>query len=146
MGTGNGVRIFNKVTQQFSRFHDGNLNDSAYVVCSKIFQDKQGLIWFGRWGLGLVQYNPKDNSFKHFLSDVKDTSSIGSNFVNSILEDRSGSFWVAGNGGINRLNRETGRFNHYLAGHYITYLYEDSGGALWAGTDKGLFRVQSKGR
>ena len=146
VGTGNGVRIFNKVTQQFSRFHDdGNLNDSAYVVAaSKIFQDKQGLIWFGRWGLGLVRYNPKDNSFKHFLTDAKDSSSIGSDYVNSILEDRSGVFWVAGNGGINRLNRETGRFNHYLAGHYITYLYEDSGGALWAGTDRGLFQYNQK--
>jgi len=144
-GTGNGVRIFNKVTQQFSRFHDdGNLNDSIFIVCGKIFQDKQGLIWFGRWGLGLVRYNPKDNSFKNFLSDTKDSSSIGSNFVNSILEDRSGSFWVAGNGGINRLNRETGRFNHYLAGHDISSLYEDSGGVLWAGTDIGLFQYSQK--
>ena len=145
VGTGNGVRIFNKVTQQFSRFHDdGNLNDSLSIVCGKIFQDNQGLIWFGRWGLGLVRYNPKDNSFKHFLTDAKDSSSIGSNFINSILEDRSGSFWVAGNGGINRLNRETGRFNHYLAGHYIASLYEDSGGALWAGTDIGLFQYSQK--
>ena len=145
VGTGNGVRIFNKVTQQFSRFHDdGNLNDSFTVVCGKIFQDKQGLIWFGRWGLGLVRYNPKDNSFKHFLSDAKDSSSIGSDLVNSILEDRSGSFWVAGHGGINRLNRETGRFKHYLTGHYIVYLYEDSGGALWAGTDRGLFQYSQK--
>ena len=145
VGTGNGVRIFNKVTQQFSRFHDdGNLNDSFTIACSKIFQDKQGFIWFGRWGLGLVRYNPKDNSFKHFLTDAKDSTSIGSNTISSILEDRSGSFWVAGNGGINRLNRETGRFNHYLTGHSIAYLYEDSGGALWAGTDIGLFQYSQK--
>jgi ligand-binding sensor domain-containing protein/class 3 adenylate cyclase len=145
VGTGNGVRIFNKVTQQFSRFHDdGNLNDSFSIVCGKIFQDKQGLIWFGRWGLGLVRYNPKDNSFKHFLTDAKDSFSIGSNDINSILEDRSGSFWVAGNGGINRLNRETGRFKHYVTEHGIYYLYEDSGGTLWAGTDIGLFQYSQK--
>ena len=145
LGTGSGIRIFNKVTQQFSRFHDnGNLNDSAQAGWSKIFQDKQGIIWFGRWGLGLVRYNPKDNSFKHFLSDAKDSSSILTDSVNSIVEDRSGSFWVAGQGGINRLNRETGRFNHYLAGTSIAYLYEDSGATLWAGTEKGLYRYNQK--
>jgi ligand-binding sensor domain-containing protein len=145
VGTGNGVRIFNKITQQFSRFHDdGNLNDSFTISCGKIFQDKQGLIWFGRWGLGLVRYNPKDNSFKHFLTDAKDSTSIGSDYVNSILEDRSGVFWIAGKGGINRLSRETGRFKHYLTARLILYLYEDSGGTLWAGTDRGLFRYSQK--
>ncbi|HET9824396.1 MAG TPA: histidine kinase, partial [Chitinophagaceae bacterium] len=92
----------------------------------------------------LVRYNPKDNSFKHFLSDAKDSSSIGSNYVNSILEDRSGVFWVAGRGGINRLNREMGQFSHYLPGTYVACLYEDSGGALWAGTDRGLFQYTRK--
>jgi anti-sigma regulatory factor (Ser/Thr protein kinase) len=92
----------------------------------------------------LVRYNPKDNSFQRFLSNPEDSTSIGSNLINSILEDRSGVFWVAGHGGIDRLNRETGRFNHYLAGTYIGYLYEDSGGTLWAGTDRGLYRYNQK--
>ena len=35
------------------------------------------MVW--QMGPGLVRYNPKDNSFKHFLSDAKDSSSIGSN-------------------------------------------------------------------
>jgi signal transduction histidine kinase/ligand-binding sensor domain-containing protein len=145
VGTGTGVRIFNKVTQQFSLFHDdGNLDDSAQVGRSKIYQDKQGLIWFGRYGPGLFRYNPKDNSSKAFLPDAKDSSSIGSGLVNSILEDRSGVFWVAAIGGINRLNRETGRFKHYVTGHETNYLYEDSGGTLWAGTDMGLFQYSQK--
>jgi ligand-binding sensor domain-containing protein len=145
VGTGGGVRIFNKVTQQFSRFHDdGNLKDTAQTGWSKIFQDKQGLIWFGRWGLGLVRYNPKDNSFKHFLSDVKDSSSIVTDLVSSVLEDRSGSVWVAGLGGISRLNKETGRFRNYVTGHWGLYLYEDSGGTLWAGTERGLYQYSRK--
>ena len=147
VGTGGGVRIFNKVTQQFSRLHDdGNLKDAAYEGWSRIFQDKQGLIWFARWGvgLGLVQYNPKDNSFKHFLNDTKDSSSIGIDLVGRILEDRSGSFWVGGFGQLNRLNRETGRFKHYITGHWVLDLYEDSGGTLWVGTDRGLFQYSQK--
>ena len=145
LGTGSGVRIFNKVTQQFSRFHnDRNLNDSAQFGWSKIFQDKRGLTWFGRWGLGLVRYNPKDNSFKGFLWHAKDSSSLLSGLINSIWEDKSGVFWVAGVGGINRLDRETERFKHYMTGRNIAYLYEDSAGILWAGTDRGLFQYSQK--
>ena len=142
VGTVNGVRILNTVTQQFSRYPDKeNLKDSAVGGnFENIFQDKQGLMWFGRWGLGLIRYNPKDHSFKHFLSDVKDSTSISSNTISDILEDRSGILWVGSEGGINRLDRETGRFKHYLEGSNIQCLYEDSKGSLWTGTDKGLFR------
>lgn len=145
VGTRNGIRVFNKITQQFSRFNDdGNLRDAKDSGFVKIIRDKQGMIWFTRWGLGLVAYNTKDNSFQHFLPDAKDSLSIASNLLNSVLEDRSGVLWVSGIGGINRLNRETGRFKHYMRETFITYLYEDSEGTLWAGTEKGLYRYNQK--
>ncbi len=143
VGTNKGVRILNTVTQQFSRIPNGlNLKDSADNWFVTIFQDKQGLMWFGRHGPGLISYNPKDSSFKYFYSDPEDSSSISTNYITTILEDRSGVLWVGGyeEGGINRLNRETGSFKRYLAGLGIFNLYEDSGGSLWVGTDKGLFR------
>jgi len=142
VGTWNGFRIFNKVTQQFSMIPNSlNLKDSIDSAITTIFQDKLGLMWFGRWSGGLIQYNPKDNSFKHFYSDPKDSASIGTNTLTTILEDRSGVLWVGGFGeAINRLNRETGSFKHYMSGSKIFNLYEDSGGTLWAGTDNFLYR------
>jgi ligand-binding sensor domain-containing protein len=141
VGTWSGFRIFNKVTQQFSMITNSlNLKDSIDNAIVTIFQDKQGLMWFGRWSGGLIQYNPKDNSFKHFYSNAKDSTSIGTNTITTILEDRSGVLWVGGFGGINRLNRETGSFKHYMAGSQIFNIYEDSGGSLWLGTDNFLYR------
>ncbi len=102
-------------------------------------------MWFGRWSGGLIQYNPKNNSFKHFYSSAKDSASIGTNVITTILEDRSGVLWVGGHGeAINRLNRETESFKHYMSGHQIYDLYEDSGGSLWAGTDNFLYRYNQK--
>jgi len=143
VGTKKGVRLLNTVTQQFSKIPNGlNLKDSADNWFVTIFQDKQGVMWFGRRGPGLISYNPKDSSFKYFYSDAEDSSSISTNYITTILEDRSGILWVGGfeEGGINRLNRKTGSFKHYMAGLGIFNLYEDSGGSLWVGTDKGLFR------
>ncbi len=50
-----------------------------------------------------------------------DSSSIGTNTITTILEDRSGVLWVGGFGeAINRLNRETGSFKHYMSGHQVS--------------------------
>jgi signal transduction histidine kinase/ligand-binding sensor domain-containing protein len=145
VGTEAGIQLLNTATQQFLPFHDdGNLKDSAGIGITDIFQDKQGVIWFCRWGLGLTRYNPKDNSFKHFFRDEKDSASISSDSLDHILEDRSGVLWTGGASGINRLNRETGGFSHYLAGTWVNSLYEDSEGNLWTGTQKGLFRYSPK--
>ena len=142
VGTWNGFRIFNKVTQQFSMIPNSlNLKDSIDSAITTIFQDKQGLIWFGRWSGGLIQCNPNDNSFKHFYSNAEDSASIGTNTITTILEDRSGVLWVGGFGeAINRLNRETGSFKHYMSGSKVFSLYVDSKGTLWAGTDNFLYR------
>jgi streptogramin lyase len=146
VGTWNGLQIFNKVTQQFSRIPNSlNLEDSIDNAITAIYQDKRGVMWFGRWSGGLIQYNPKDHSFKHFYSNAEDSASIGTNTLTTILEDRSGVLWVGGFGeAINRLNRETGSFKHYMSGSKILSLYEDSGGSLWAGTDNGLYRYNQK--
>ena len=141
----NGIRLFNKVTQRFSRFNTSEVfKDSLDTGFSGILRDNQGIMWFNRWGLGLIRYDPKDNSTRQFFTNADDSTSIGSNFQNWILQDRSGAIWLAGIGGINRLTPETGRFKHYMAGRFITYLYIDSGNNLWAGTDKGLYRYNQK--
>jgi class 3 adenylate cyclase/ligand-binding sensor domain-containing protein len=140
-----GIRVFNSLTNKFSKFSfAGPFKDSDRYGFTRIFLDRQGIMWFGRWGLGLIRYNPKDKSTKQFFNNADDTTSITSNEINSILEDASGTLWIAGSGGINRLNRKTYRFTNYLKGTFITYLYEDSRGNLLAGSEKGLYQYIQK--
>ncbi|HEX6846823.1 MAG TPA: two-component regulator propeller domain-containing protein [Chitinophagaceae bacterium] len=141
----NGIRVFNSATNKFSKFSlAGPFRDALDTGFVKAFLDKHGIMWFARWGLGLVRYDPKDNSTKQFFHNSEDSTSIGSNHLNSILEDRSGELWIAGDGGINRLNRQTHQFVHYLKETFITYLYEDSQGNLLAGSAKGLYQYNPK--
>jgi ligand-binding sensor domain-containing protein len=146
VGTWKGLQIFNKAKQQFSRIPDSmNLKDSLDNAITTIYQDKQGVMWFGRFSGGLIQYNPKDHSFQHYYSNTEDSTSIGTNVITDILEDRSGILWVGTMGeGINRLNRETGSFKRYMSFSKVNNLYEDSGGSLWAGTGNGLYNYNQK--
>ena len=142
---GKGVRILNETTKKFTWFAGGGiLKDSTGYGISKIIRDNHGFMWFGDWGEGLVRYNSQDNTFKHFRQDTQDSSSIASNLVNIIFEDKAGVLWVGGPGGLNRFDRETGRFKHYMPGNFINSLYEDSKGMFWTGTENGLFRYNQK--
>ena len=145
LGTDDGVGIFNTVTKQFSRFPLGFTfkarNGSAIY---SIFQDKLGYKWFAT-GEGIVRYNAADGSFKRYQPNEKDSGAIGSNRIISFLEDREDGFWVgAYNAGINHLNRQTDRFEHYLPGSNGINMYQDKEGTIWAGTDKGLYRYNKK--
>ncbi len=145
--TDKGVRVIDKATQKFYRFNaNENLRTFDDTAASRIFQDKEGLIWFSTWGQGLVRYNPKDHLINHFYSSEADSFTISTNNVGGIFEDRSGVLWAGTNNGLNRLDKKTGKFVRYLAGTgtWALHLYQDSDDNLWAGTDKGLYRYDKK--
>ena len=63
--------------------------------------------------------------------------------MRAILEDHSGALWFATNGGLNRLDRATGKFFRYrndpadpasLSSNYVFCLHEDRDGNTWLGT------------
>jgi signal transduction histidine kinase/ligand-binding sensor domain-containing protein len=140
LGAEGGPEIFNMRTKQFSRFSLGfKYSDPQINGVLSIYQDKQGFKWFS--AEGIVRYNQKDGSIRRYMSDAKDSGTLSTNQTTCFLEDRSGGFWVGTiHGGINRLNRQTDRFRHYLPDFIIISLYEDSQGILWVGTNKGLYR------
>ena len=108
----------------------------------QVIQDKSGLKWFAT-SKGLYSYNQSDLSLKLYLPDAKDSNSISSSNINFISEDETGDIWIATvpkGAGINRLNKSTGRFTHYLDGIYTFTLFQDSKKTVWAGTVRGLYR------
>ncbi|HZI54545.1 MAG TPA: two-component regulator propeller domain-containing protein, partial [Chitinophagaceae bacterium] len=145
VGTDIGLRVFDKVTQKFSRFPEhGNVKNFPDSGITHIRQDNRGLFWFSGWGNGLVCYNPKDHSIKRFLSDKEDSFSISSNEVGGMLDDEPGVLWTGGSSGINRLDLKTERFKNYLPKIWGIQLFRDSEGNIWTGNQNGLFRYNSK--
>ena len=56
-----------------------------------------------------------------------------------LYEARNGTLWAGCFNGLNKLDKETGRFKKYFNQTRIFQVFEDRAGTLWAATLKGLF-------
>lgn len=120
---------------------------------STIFTDSNGIIWAGTDGNGLYKINPETGELSIFNYDIYDSSSLSSNTVIDIFEDRLQNLWVANNyGEINILpNQDNVLVKHHPGAinnspSVVTAAHKDDDGTLWFGTDgKGMIRVSPNG-
>lgn len=105
----------------------------------RVYESKNGYLWFGTLN-GLVRFDGK--RYKNYFSNPSDPNSPADNVIFDITEDKSGNLWFAGfYHGLTKYNQRTGRFTKYPVlskdnnPYYgINSVYNDSQGALWAGT------------
>ena len=55
--------------------------------------DHSGIVWLGTWE-GLDRLDPATGKFTHYLHSDNDISSLSSNIVRSLYEDKAGTLWV----------------------------------------------------
>ena len=151
---GKGLNSFDPSTEVFQHYrHDATQatsisNDSITALMT----DHQGTLWVGTLN-GLNKYDPKTKTFLRYLQ-TDDVASLSSNIVRAIYEDRQQTIWIGtgspyekgddpNDGGLNKLNRETGKFDRYkhdpdnlytLANNKVRAIFEDSKGNFWIGT------------
>jgi signal transduction histidine kinase/streptogramin lyase len=135
------VRIFNKSSGKFTDFPLGfKFSREEFGAVFEIYQDHSDDMWFATWA-GIFHYQRMNGSIKRYHSNPKDSAAISSDRVTQVIQDKNGIFWFGTwGGGINRLNSQQERFQHYLPGIQVICLLEDFEGTLWAGTVDGLFR------
>jgi signal transduction histidine kinase/ligand-binding sensor domain-containing protein len=170
-GTCAGLDRFDPRTEKFVRVKCDSLGarglNSSTVMT--IYEDKSGTIWFGTYGSGLYKIarlpgsrtrpgrawttnspSPSDNGAAHIIQyrhDPKDSTSMSSDGIWDIHEDRFGNFWVVTSLGINLMDRQTGKFVNLTKGlkpseyHDCRKIYEDRNGKIWAPSSAGLGRI-----
>ncbi len=100
-----------------------------------LLQDHSGRIWAGTWGGAACLENDR-------WSVIRKTEGLCDDMVNVMMEDRDGGLWfgsyVAPTGGLSLLGTD-GKWRRWtvadgLPHNNINYLFQDSGGAVWAAT------------
>jgi len=149
---GMGVDKFDPETNNFTHFrHQQNDQGSlSNDTVSAILIDHLGNLWVGNNG-GLDLLDQKTGKFRHYRNNVSDSTSLSCNKVRAIYEDHEGTIWIGtgfvwdnnNEGGLNRFNRKTGTFTHYLSdsknphsliNNKVRAIFEDSRGTFWVGT------------
>ena len=131
----------------------------AHNRVKRIVQDSQGFLWFCTAD-GLSRFDGAR------FTNYRVEDGLPANSINDLLETSGGVYWLATNTvGVVRFDlladlrpRATGsrarpapRFTVYQVGsdpasNRVNVLYRDRAGALWAGTDGGLFRLNDPSR
>ena len=125
-------------TPDFKFTHLTTEDGLPYPDVRDILQDRDGFMWFGTFGGGLVRYDGYE--FKTYKPISGDDRSISYTSIWKLFEDRNGVLWISAEaGGLNRYNRVTNDFTRYAhePDNFVHAIYEDSAGRLWIGTNKG---------
>ena len=149
---------FDRDREVFTHFkHDPQDVNSLSGEVLSIFEDSQGILWFGTWTQGLNRYDRVTEIFTHFRHDPVDPQSLPAGPVRSIFEDSDGVLWVGtytkdGSANLARLDPASETFQPVLACTdkqsgcaqplvesdrpklaLVAGMLEDRTGALWIG-------------
>ncbi|MDC8004927.1 two-component regulator propeller domain-containing protein [Aureisphaera galaxeae] len=152
---GNYIRLL-KVTLPDGDFN--NLQFKAYdasfdrddaLVNSYTFQvqkDSKGQLWVGTFaGLSRMLSEEGEGTFQNYTSSFGDRTRISNNSIKKIFRDRKDRLWIGTQTGLNLYEEESDRFRQFglndgLPSEYILGIQEDSKGALWIATTRGVFK------
>ena len=129
--------IFRHVTEL-----DGLLNNKVSAIC----QDHQGFLWIGTQA-GLQRYD--GSRFKNYLSDIRDTSALQSDWISCIFEDSKKRLWIGNDHGtpylFDKVTEKFYNYNFHTSSKYringIWHFAEDNKGAIWIAGHEGYFRL-----
>ena len=115
-----------------------------------IMQDSRGLIWIGT-ARGLNRFD--GYNFKTFLSIPDDSTTIHSNYIQEMYEDKDGRIWIKGNEEFSVLDPYTGIANRNVKdimqeigiNGNVNHLVFDRDHNLWATSDDGFLYLHTPG-
>lgn len=123
-------------------------NNPEYLLREhySIVEDTLGVIWIATFGNGLFTYDRATGTLQHYLAEDSGSPIAGSNFLQAIMPDRSGSVWVStefsGIFHIRMVNKNASRLfpegtnNSNLN---IVRMLRRDGANVWLGTRRGSF-------
>ena len=163
VGTTKGINIVNKTSLEVDRVESRLYNNNFFVynierdyLSNMWISTKEGLFVCnvkedGEYDLylinheGIKEYNKKENKMN--LINLEEDKNIKIYNNEFILSDSQNNIWMSSSEGLKKYSITEEKFINYnrdsnseqsLTSNSITYLYEDSNGTIWVGTEKGI--------
>lgn len=134
-----GQKTFTHLTEEGSNFFS---NDIRFLR-----KDRQGYIWVGTWGDGVMRINP-DNLRGPYEYPGRLNATIPFQMVTAMDIDKDNNLWVGTLDGLLYYEIDSRQMNrlssaHGLAGNEISEIYSDREGVVWVGSKgKGLASIR----
>jgi len=146
IGTSKALDFYDSKQGTFKHYYYKRDNLSGASPIVSLYQDTDSNIWIGTNGAGLYRLNPRTEEFTAYEHSAVNGNTISENVIYSILADGDHTLWIGTgkNGGLDKLNLQTGRIIHYMPGMTINCLYKGADGVLWVGALGGLFYYEPK--
>lgn len=137
--TGRGFDIYDKAAGRHS--HAALTGDRSGANWYQDFlEDSRGRFWAATWeGIGLNEFDRKSGKFTDFKVD-----SLSTRLASCLIEDSRGILWYGTTeNGLDAIDPDTWKVEHFLKGQYVTCV-EEAGDSILAGTKKGLFSIRAR--
>ena len=142
---GAGLNRMDPDTEIFTGYQASTTDTAGlnFPVIFSIYEDKENFIWIGTYGGGLNRLDRSTDSFASYVQDPANPHSISNNRIRCIYEDGEGGFWIGTDHGLNKMDRETGRFIAFttkdgLPNNVVYSILPDHQGNFWLATNRGL--------
>ncbi len=151
LATDGGLEEFDPARRVFTH-HLGRKRPRPDIPCERlwtVYEDRQGQVWYGTRGGGLVRYDPHTGHAVLYTYKANDPGALRSDVIWSLLQDRNGVLWVGTMFGVSAyrtykfaLSRHIPDDPNSLCDNSVRAFLEDRQGELWVGTDNGLSRMR----
>lgn len=146
--SGGGLNRFDFATQAFTHYrydYDDSSSISSDMIIS-LHEDDAGTLWIGTYDAGLNALDVVTGKVRRYKHVPNDSSSLSNNLVWSINSIGDYIYVGTAGGGLNRLNRKTGKFtafgqSHGLPSDHVFSILPDHGGSLWVSTAAGISKI-----
>jgi len=128
-----------------------SIGQAKDITINDIIHGKSGNLWLATHSKGIFKFDKTTKIFTRFQHIAGDSNSLSYNCALSLWEGEDEKLWIATHGGLNVLDRSSGRFKVYtkndgLASNQLFGILGDDNGNLWISSANGLscFNIENQ--
>lgn len=139
IGTSDGLYLY-----QISKKYFGSVQSELKgIKIQSVLLQSDLRLWVGTEGAGLYSINLATGESKKYLHNPKDTTTLSSNYIRSLVYDNQYQLWVGTFNGLSILKNGEESFENYyhdltqpesISQNSVRSIYMDTQGGIWLGT------------